>query len=60
VEFATKNLTINNINLRLQIWDTAGQERYKSITNSFYKSATGALVVFDITKSNSFKDVDKY
>lgn len=46
--------------LRIQIWDTAGQERYKSITNSYYINAKGALAVFDITKYSSFQKIDKW
>ena len=44
----------------MQIWDTAGQERYKSITNAYYKGAKGALLVFDLTKKQSFESVDKW
>ncbi|NXX84123.1 RAB42 protein, partial [Urocolius indicus] len=34
---------------KLQLWDTAGQERFRSITRSFYRSAAGVLLVFDLT-----------
>ena len=44
----------------MQIWDTAGQERYKSITSGFYKASSGILCVFDITKYNSFENVDNW
>ena len=57
IDFATKNLTINNKTIKVQIWDTAGQERYKSITRAYYKGAMGAIVVYDITKSESFEHV---
>lgn len=29
VEYAAKNVTVNNKTIRLQIWDTMGQEQYK-------------------------------
>lgn len=60
VEFATKVIDVDNKKLRIQIWDTAGQERYKSITNSYYINAKGALAVFDITKYSSFQKIDKW
>ena len=60
VEFATKTMTIKNKVVRMQIWDTAGQERYRAITNSYYRGANAAMVVFDITNSVSFKDVPKW
>ena len=35
-------------------WDTAGQERHHSITDSFYRGSHGAILVYDITKPESF------
>ncbi|XP_027668372.2 ras-related protein Rab-42 [Falco biarmicus] len=42
---------------KLQLWDTAGQERFRSITRSFYRSAAGVLLVFDLTNRASFEHV---
>jgi small GTP-binding protein len=39
---------------KLSLWDTAGQETYKSITRSYFRGASGALLVFDITRRNTF------
>ncbi|ERE66785.1 ras-related protein Rab-43-like protein [Cricetulus griseus] len=51
----------------LQIWDTAGQERFRTITQSYYRSANGAILAYDITKRSTFlsvphwiEDVRKY
>ncbi|KAL7711581.1 Small GTPase Rab11B [Entamoeba marina] len=60
VEFATRSITYNNKNIRAQIWDTAGQERYRAITNAYYRGALGALIVYDITKKNSFESVERW
>ena len=60
VEFGTKNLMINNKKIKIQIWDTAGQERYRSITSAYYKGAKGALIVYDITRKNTFDNIDKW
>eukprot|EP00761_Pharyngomonas_kirbyi_P004805 gb/GECH01004810.1/.p1 GENE.gb/GECH01004810.1/~~gb/GECH01004810.1/.p1 ORF type:complete len:213 (+),score=43.80 gb/GECH01004810.1/:1-639(+) len=46
--------------LHLSIWDTAGQERYKSLSSFYCRGATCALICFDISSPNTFKDVDKW
>lgn len=43
--------------MKLSLWDTAGQETYKSITRSYFRGASGALLVFDITRRNTFNSV---
>jgi len=60
VEFGTRKIKIKNTNVKIQIWDTAGQERYKSITNAYYKGAKGSMVVFDISKRDTFNSVDRW
>jgi small GTP-binding protein len=60
VEFGAKHIEINGMNIKAQIWDTAGQERYKSITNAYYKGAKGALLVYDITRKESFENIDRW
>ncbi len=37
-----------------QIWDTAGQERFRAITPAYYRNAAGVIIVFDLTKAQSF------
>ena len=60
VEFGTKNITLHDKKVKIQIWDTAGQERYKSITSAYYKGAKGALIVYDISKRQTFDNIDKW
>lgn len=43
--------------MKLSLWDTAGQETYKSITRSYFRGASGALLVFDITRRSTFDSV---
>jgi Ras-related protein Rab-1A len=43
--------------VKLEIWDTAGQERFHTITTSYYRSANGIVVVYDITNRESFDSV---
>lgn len=43
--------------MKLSLWDTAGQETYKSVTRSYFRGASGALLVFDITRKQTFAHV---
>ena len=54
-----KEYQIEQDKITVQIWDTAGQEKYSSLTSSYYKSAKGALVVYDITDKESFNKIEK-
>ena len=46
--------------MKLQIWDTAGQEAFQAITRTYYNGAAGALVVYDITRRETFTHVTKW
>ncbi len=46
--------------MKLSLWDTAGQETYKSITRSYFRGASGALLVFDITRRATFNSVTSW
>eukprot|EP01104_Vermistella_antarctica_P002758 TRINITY_DN12978_c0_g1_i1.p1 TRINITY_DN12978_c0_g1~~TRINITY_DN12978_c0_g1_i1.p1 ORF type:complete len:207 (+),score=42.95 TRINITY_DN12978_c0_g1_i1:77-697(+) len=54
VEFGVRSTTLNSKKIKLQIWDTAGQESFRSITHSYYRGAHAALLVYDITRRESF------
>jgi len=60
VEFFTKTYKVNEDILKLEIWDTAGQERYKSITSAYYRGSRGALLVYDITRIETFNDIENW
>ena len=49
-----KDITIDNINYKVEIWDTAGQERYRSVSQLFIKGSQIVIFVYDITKIDSF------
>ncbi|KAM3146971.1 hypothetical protein pb186bvf_000687 [Paramecium bursaria] len=57
VEFGAKIMKVDDTNIKLQIWDTAGQENFRSIIRSYYRSAIGALLVYDITKRETFHNL---
>mmetsp|Transcript_42447 Transcript_42447/g.113257 ORF Transcript_42447/g.113257 Transcript_42447/m.113257 type:complete len:100 (-) Transcript_42447:200-499(-) len=51
----SKLIMVEGAPIKFQIWDTAGQEKYHSLAPMYYKGAAAAIVVYDITKRNTFK-----
>ncbi|KAF8468368.1 P-loop containing nucleoside triphosphate hydrolase protein [Kalaharituber pfeilii] len=41
--------------IKLQIWDTAGQETFRSITRSYFRGCAGAIIVYDVTRRETFR-----
>ncbi|XP_049380632.1 ras-related protein Rab11D-like [Solanum stenotomum] len=60
VEFQTRTLVIQRKSVKAQIWDTAGQERYRAVTSAYYRGAVGALLVYDITKRQTFDHIPRW
>ena len=46
--------------ISFEIWDTAGQEKYRSLNSMFFKDASVALIVYDITSQKTFEEVENY
>mmetsp|Transcript_30594 Transcript_30594/g.84376 ORF Transcript_30594/g.84376 Transcript_30594/m.84376 type:complete len:221 (-) Transcript_30594:117-779(-) len=57
VEFAARKISIDDKQIKLHIWDTAGLESFRALTRSYYRGASGALVVYDITRRETFAHV---
>lgn len=60
IDFHTKAIRVNGVDVNLQLWDTAGQEDFRSITVSFFRNAIAALLVFDVTKRESFYHLNQW
>lgn len=58
--FRFKTLKIDGKTIKFEVWDTAGQDRFRTITSSYYKSADGVIIVYDVTDKKSFEDVDRF
>ena len=46
--------------IKFVVWDTAGQEKYRALTKMFYKNAIAAILVYDITRKDSFEELKNY
>ncbi|MFX0082515.1 MAG: Rab family GTPase [Candidatus Hodarchaeota archaeon] len=55
VDFLAKTVEYEKGRLaRLSIWDVGGQERFKFLRRSFYEGTYGAILVFDLSRANTF------
>ena len=60
LSFTIKNEEGNDVEIDVQLWDTAGQERFRSITTSYYKSSQGLLLMYDITRKETFDNLENW
>ena len=60
--YCSKNVNFDKLgkNLLLDIWDTAGQEKYRALTKFFYKDAAVCILVYDITRKDTFDNIKSY
>ncbi|XP_053202631.1 ras-related protein Rab-18-B-like [Panonychus citri] len=60
IDFKSAYITVDGVRVKLAIWDTAGSERFRSLTPSFYRGAHGAILVYDVTKRESFQKLESW
>mmetsp|Transcript_2955 Transcript_2955/g.4558 ORF Transcript_2955/g.4558 Transcript_2955/m.4558 type:complete len:207 (-) Transcript_2955:170-790(-) len=60
VDFGSRVVDLNGEKIKLQIWDTAGQESFRSIARSYYRDAAGALLVYDVTRRDTFNHLSRW
>jgi len=44
--------------INLALWDIAGQPRFVDLRTTFYRGASGALLLFDLTREESYNELD--
>lgn len=60
IDFKLRTIEVQGKRVRLQVWDTAGQERFHAISVSYYRTAVGIMLVYDITRRHSFENIAKW
>ncbi|KAF7694013.1 ras-related protein Rab-19-like [Silurus meridionalis] len=60
VDFIVRTVNIQGRKVKMQVWDTAGQERFRTITQSYYRSAHAAMITYDITRRSTFNSVPQW
>ncbi|KAJ3275854.1 hypothetical protein HDV01_006720 [Terramyces sp. JEL0728] len=56
-DFISKTVQLPDRQVSIQIWDTAGQERFLSLSSAFYRGADACILVYDVTKPESFHNL---
>ena len=56
----TKDIKINENQLKLEIWDSIGHESLRSANKIFMKNTDIALIVYDITNRQSFVNLNEF
>eukprot|EP00037_Helgoeca_nana_P025296 m.274740 g.274740 ORF g.274740 m.274740 type:complete len:217 (+) comp26901_c3_seq7:4514-5164(+) len=56
--FFPKEVELDGVKLTLTIWDTAGTERFRAMAPLYYRDADAAMVVYDLTRRDSFDAVE--
>ena len=61
-DFKSRICEIQNLKkkVKFQIWDTAGQEKYMSINKNLFQRVQGIILMYDISKEDSFLNLDKW
>eukprot|EP00128_Syssomonas_multiformis_P011043 Colp12_sorted_trinity150504_noHs@4149 len=60
VDFKIKTVNVSGKSIQLTIWDTAGQERFRTLTSSYYRGAHGVILVYDVSKRESFEHIQQW
>jgi small GTP-binding protein len=59
-DFAMRDDDVNGKAIRYQIWDLAGQQRFDAVREVYYKGCVGALLVYDVTRPDSYFNTPKW
>ena len=60
VDFKVKHSTVDGLRVKLTVWDTAGQERFRTLTSSYYRGAHAVLLVYDVTRRDTFENLAEW
>eukprot|EP00752_Nemacystus_decipiens_P008451 g7554.t1 len=60
VDFKVKMVDAGGKRIKMTIWDTAGQERFRTLTSSYYRGAQGIMLVYDVTRPDTFDNLSKW
>uniref|UniRef100_A0A8C3R2H7 small monomeric GTPase n=1 Tax=Cyanoderma ruficeps TaxID=181631 RepID=A0A8C3R2H7_9PASS len=60
IDIKVKKMVLEGRAVQLAIWDTAGQERFRALTPSYYRGAQGVVLVYDVTRKDTFTGLGEW
>jgi DnaJ family protein C protein 27 len=60
IDYGVKPTTINQRDVRVNFWDMSGQDAFFEVRNEFYKDASGAVLVYDVSNRTSFDNLQTW
>ncbi|NXO15072.1 RB18B protein, partial [Oriolus oriolus] len=60
VDFTAKKMVVESRAVQPAVWDTAGQERFRTLTPSYYRGAQGVVLVYDVTRKDTFTALQRW
>ncbi len=60
VDITTKRITVDNQRIKLLLVDTAGQEYFGNIRKAYFNGAFACIILYDITRDETFKDLNRW
>jgi small GTP-binding protein len=60
VSVSSKLIQVEDALVQLVLWDIAGQQKFQTMRTSFYNGARGVLLVFDLTRSETFQSMNNW
>ena len=57
-DISMKKLFHSGTEFSIAIWDIAGQEKLEKLLGSYLEGSQGAILIYDVTNSESFKNIN--
>ncbi len=59
-KLAFKSSDNEEYHFTITAWDIAGQERWQTMRHTYYRGAQGVFIVGDLTRKNTFHQIEKF
>ncbi len=60
VDFYPYSTNFNGYNIKLVLWDLGGQKQFETIRSAYYTGTRAAILMFDVTKRETFDTVEDW